>query len=379
MVHGSHSLVGQSQPISLIRQLIEKLGRSSAPVLLLGETGVGKEVIARAIHEANPSGNFVPIDCGSLVGPLMESELFGHTKGAFTGAAQNKQGLIELANGGVVFFDEIGDLSLELQVKLLRVLQEREYRPVGSLTWHKVDLRVISATHRDLQQEVARGTFRQDLLYRLNVVTVRIPALRERKDDLPLLIRHFLSQAGPNYSLTHEALEAMMDYDWPGNVRELSNCLQRMTALNSGPLLHTADLPSPLRNHMMSARVEQRSMVASAQRGSSTVSEPLQRDVGSPAAILPLNEVEKLAILGALDYTKGDLGTAAQLLGIGRTTLYRKLKEYRLGDSLTAMGVIRGFPVLLAEPEMPEAKSMGSAESAVEGRPGAGFRLPFAG
>jgi DNA-binding NtrC family response regulator len=359
--------VGQSQPISLIRHLIEKLGHSKAPVLLLGETGVGKEVVARAIYDANPSGHFVPIDCGSLVGPLMESELFGHIKGAFTGAAQTKQGLIELANGGVVFFDEIGDLSLELQVKLLRVLQEREYRPVGSLTWHKVDLRVISATHRDLQQEVERGTFRQDLLYRLNVVTVRIPALRDRKDDLPLLIRHFLSQAGPNYSLTHEVLEAMTSYDWPGNVRELSNCMQRMTALNSGPLLHTADLPSPLRNHMMSARIEQRTMVASAQRSPPPgVTELLRHDSVSAPPILPLSEVEKLAILQALDYTKGDLGTAAHLLGIGRTTLYRKLKEYRLGDRLAAMGAIRGFPVLLVPaPAAPEPKSMGSAESGV--------------
>jgi DNA-binding NtrC family response regulator len=380
-VHGSHSLVGQSQQISLIRQLIEKLGHSRAPVLLLGETGVGKEVIARAIYETTPIGNFVPIDCGSLVGPLMESELFGHIKGAFTGAAQTKQGLIELANGGVAFFDEIGDLSLELQVKLLRVLQEREYRPVGSLTWHKVDLRVISATHRDLQQEVARGTFRQDLLYRLNVVTVRIPALRERKDDLPPLIRYFLSQAGPNYSLTHEALEAMMGYDWPGNVRELSNCLQRMTALNSGPLLHTADLPSPLRNHMMSARVEQRTMVATAQRGPPAgVTEPLRRDSESPPPILPLCEVEKRAILVALDYTKGDLGTAAHLLGIGRTTLYRKLKEYRLGDSLAEIEVTPGFAALLVtDPEMPEPKSMGSSASAVGRKAVAVCRLPVSG
>ena len=345
---GPHSLVGQSKPISQIRQQIEKLGRSRGPVLLLGETGVGKEVIAQAIHECNPCGNFVPIDCGSMVGPLMESELFGHTKGAFTGAAQAKQGLIELANGGVAFFDEIGDLSLELQVKLLRVLQEREYRPVGSLTRHKVDLRVISATHRDLWQEVARGTFRQDLYYRLNVITVRIPALRERKEDLPLLIRHFLTQAGPNYSLTHEALEAMMGYDWPGNIRELSNCLQRMTAMSSGPLLHTADLPSPLRNHLMLARVEQRSMAATARSGPPVgASEPLRIDDGPSPAILPLGEIEKRAILEALDYTKGDLGTAAHLLGIGRTTLYRKLKEYRLG-----------------EPEMPEPKPVGSADAA---------------
>jgi DNA-binding NtrC family response regulator len=298
---------------------------------------VGKEVIARAIYDSNPVGNFVPIDCGSLVGPLMESELFGHTKGSFTGAAQAKDGLIELANGGVAFFDEIGDLPLELQVKLLRVLQEREYRPVGSLTRHKVDLRVISATHRDLTKEVARGSFRQDLYYRLNVITVRIPALRDRKEDLPALIRHFLSNMGSNYSLTQEALEAMLAYDWPGNVRELSNCLQRMTAMSSGPLLHTTDLPSALQNFLISARFEQRSMAAAALPRPQTApaiepprSEPASPPAPPPPEILPLSEVEKRAIRDALRYTKGDHGRAAQLLGIGRTTLYRKLKEYRL-------------------------------------------------
>jgi DNA-binding NtrC family response regulator len=321
---GSHRLVGHSQPIAKIRQLIEKLGRCRSPVLLLGETGVGKEVIARGIHDVTSTGNFVPIDCGSLVGPLMESELFGHVKGAFTGAAENKRGLIELANGGTAFFDEIGDLPLELQVKLLRVLQEREYRPVGSLTRQKVDLRVISATHRDLSKEVARGTFRQDLYYRLNVITVHIPALRDRKDDLPLLIRHFLSRSPRNYSVTNETMEALLSYDWPGNVRELSNCVQRMTAMNSGPLLHTADLPSPLQNHVGAARSDQRSMAAA------VAIETNRLESAPTSVVLPLAEIERQAILNALVYTKGDHTMAAHLLGIGRTTLYRKLKEYRL-------------------------------------------------
>jgi DNA-binding NtrC family response regulator len=323
--------VGQSPPISLIRQLIEKIGRSKSPTLLLGETGVGKEVIARAIHDSNPRGHFVPIDCGSLVGPLMESELFGHTKGAFTGASEAKRGLIDLANGGTAFFDEIGDLPLELQVKLLRVLQEREYRPIGSLVRQKVDLRIIAATHRDLSNEVARGTFRQDLFYRLNVITVHIPALRERKDDILLLIRHFLSRYGKNYSLTNEALEAMLSYDWPGNVRELSNCLQRMTAMNSGPLLHTGDLPSALINHLGLSRAEQRSMAAVARSGPARETIEAARVEPAPQpVIMPLVEIEKRAILDALAYTKGDHSMAAHLLGIGRTTLYRKLKEYRL-------------------------------------------------
>ena len=333
-VDGSRSFVGQSQPISQIRGLIEKLGRSKAPVLLLGETGVGKEVVARSIYDSNPCGNFVPIDCGSLVGPLMESELFGHVKGAFTGAAQAKRGLIDLANGGTVFFDEIGDLPLDLQVKLLRVLQEREYRPVGSLLRHKVDMRVISATHRDLAVEVARGAFRQDLFYRLNVIRVHIPPLRDRKEDILPLTRHFLASHGKNHSLTNETLEAMLAYDWPGNIRELSNCVQQMTAMNSGPLLHTADLPSPLRNRLGLAKSEGRAMVAAAQCGPvSAQLESLLSALEEPQpVILPLSEIEKRAIIKALRYTKGDHTSAAHLLGIGRTTLYRKLKEYRLDD-----------------------------------------------
>jgi DNA-binding NtrC family response regulator len=327
----SHSLVGQSPPISQIRELIEKLGRSRSPVLLLGETGVGKEVVARAIHESNPSGNFVPIDCGSLIGPLMESELFGHAKGAFTGAVEAKRGLLDLANGGTAFFDEIGDLPLDLQVKLLRVLQEREYRPVGSLIRQKVDLRIISATHRDLSREVAQGTFRQDLYYRLNVISVHIPALRERKEDIDALTKHFLSHCGPNYSLTYETRQAMLAYDWPGNVRELSNCLQRLTAMNAGPLLHAGDLPSPLQNHAGMTRADQRTMAAGAVQGTIPRSNDLA--INYPLAqpvIMPLSEIEKRAILEALAYTKGDHTMAAHLLGIGRTTLYRKLKEYRL-------------------------------------------------
>lgn len=319
-----HSLVGESQQIRQIRQTIDKIGRSISPVLLLGqtgvgigrsrspvlilgETGVGKEVVARAIHNVASDGNFVPIDCGSLVGPLMESELFGHVKGAFTGASESKQGLIALANGGTAFFDEIGDLPLDLQTKLLRVFQEREYRPVGSLIRHKADFRILSATHRDLANEVARGNFRQDLFYRLNVINIRIPPLRERPEDILPLTRHFLAGLGKNHSLSAELEDALLAYEWPGNVRELSNCIQRMTALNSGPLLHTADMPSSLQNHLGAPYDAQ----------------------GFAGSVVPLVELEKRAILQALDHTKGDHSLAAHLLGIGRTTLYRKLQEYR--------------------------------------------------
>src|SRR5215475_3233706 len=188
----AHGMVGQSPQIAAIRRLIEKASRNRLPVLLLGETGTGKEVVARAIHDSNPRGRFVPIDCGSLVGTLMESELFGHVKGSFSGAAENKRGLVELADGGTAFFDEIGDLPLELQVKLLRLLQEKEFRAVGATQWRKVDLRIIAATHRDLKAEVAAGRFRQDLYFRLNVFTIHLPPLRHRKEDIPLLVDHFL-------------------------------------------------------------------------------------------------------------------------------------------------------------------------------------------
>ena len=333
-----HRFVGQSQQIRQIRQVIDKLGRSKSPVLLLGETGSGKEVVARAIFDSNPTGNFVPIDCGSMVGPLMESELFGHAKGAFTGAADTKKGLIEHANGGTAFFDEIGDLPLDLQVKLLRVLQEREYRPVGSVQHHKVNLRVIAATHRDLAVEVQRGNFRQDLFFRLNVISVRIPPLRERKEDILPLVAHFLERMDAGHSLTKEAQDALLSYEWPGNVRELGNCVQRMTAMNSGPLLHTADLPSSVQNHIEMMRGEQKSMVVAA-RGGAAAPHQIALGRGPMAAvpgIVPLNELEKRAIFEALEYTKGDCSMAAHLLGIGRTTLYRKLREYKNGESLTA-------------------------------------------
>jgi DNA-binding NtrC family response regulator len=215
-----------------------------------------------------------------------------------------------------------------LQVKLLRLLQEHEYRPVGSLVRQKVDMRVISATHRDLAKEVAGGTFRQDLFYRLNVIRVHIPALRDRKEDILPLVRLFLSCQGKKYSLTHETQEAMLTYDWPGNVRELSNCVQQMIAMNSGPLLHTADLPSPLRNQLGLARAEVRTMVAAASGRANCRPEISFVVPELQPVILTLSEIEKRAIIEALDYTKGDRTMAAQLLGIGRTTLYRKLKEY---------------------------------------------------
>jgi transcriptional regulator with PAS, ATPase and Fis domain len=331
----SHILVGQSPRIRNVLRMVDKLGRCRWPVLLLGETGTGKEVVARSIHAVNPVGPFVTIDCSSLVGPLMESELFGHVKGAFTGAVGPKTGLIETANGGTAFFDEIGELPLDLQAKLLRVLQEKEFRPVGSLTQHRSDFRVIAATNRDLAKEVEKGTFRRDLFYRLNVVNLRLAPLRDRKEDIPALIAHFLARYSKGHTLTQETLEAMLSYDWPGNVRELENCIQHMVAINSGPLLHVGELPSMLQNHLIARKAQFLSVAVGAHPlakppGEATSHEHRNGTEAGRPPIVPLNQMERQAILEALEYTKGDRAIAANLLGIGRTTLYRKLKEYQL-------------------------------------------------
>jgi transcriptional regulator with PAS, ATPase and Fis domain len=317
--------------------MAEKAGRCRWPVLLLGETGTGKEVVARTIHEVQPVGPFVTIDCSSLVGPLMESELFGHVKGAFTGAFSSKTGLIALANGGTAFFDEIGELPLDLQAKLLRVLQEKEFRPVGSLTYRRSDFRVIAATNRDLEKEVEKGAFRRDLFYRLNVVNLRLAPLRDRKVDIPALITHFLERHGRGHILTQEALDAILSYDWPGNVRELENCIQHMVAINTGPLLHAEELPSMLQTHLLDKKAQSLSVAVGLHYLSKPLGEaPWQDHPGGPEGtrppVIPLMQLERKAILEALAYTKGDRAIAANLLGIGRTTLYRKLKKYQLAD-----------------------------------------------
>ena len=314
-----NGFIGRSTRITQVRTQIERLAPQRTPVLIQGETGTGKEVAARALFNAAPRGQFVPIDCGSLVGPLMESELFGHTRGAFTGAGESRKGLMDLANGGTAFFDEIGDLPVELQVKLLRLLQEREFRPVGSLQRTKVDVRIIAATHRDLPREIAAGRFREDLFHRLNVVRLTLPPLRDRRDDIPLLIERFIAEAGRRYTIADEAMQLLLKYDWPGNIRELKNSIDRMVSLSSGPVLHFGDLPSQIAYF--------------ARHGNGSASQPMAMAAaagGSFSGVIPMHEVEREAIRNALTQTKGDRTTAAHLLGIGRTTLYRKLKEYQL-------------------------------------------------
>lgn len=326
-------MVGTSPRTHQVLRNINKVANGKWPVLILGETGTGKEVAARSIHAAAPDGPFVTIDCSSLVGPLMESELFGHSRGAFTGAIGAKLGLIEMANGGTAFFDEIGELPLDLQAKLLRVLQEKEFRPVGSLTSRKSDFRIVAATNRDLLKEVERGTFRRDLYYRLNVVTLKLSPLRERREDIPVLAEHFLRKYGYGHKITQDVMDALMAYEWPGNVRELENCIQQMVAINSGPLLHVGDLPSALQNFLLSRKAQSMAVAASASMGytpSAVNTVPRMAPASDFSPILPLMEMERRAIVNALEYTKGDRGVAANLLGIGRTTLYRKLKEYQM-------------------------------------------------
>jgi DNA-binding NtrC family response regulator len=331
-------LVGHSPGARQVLHLIGKLGDCRWPVLLLGETGTGKEVVAREIYARNPQGPFVTIDCSALVGPLMESELFGHVKGAFTGAAQAKAGLIEAAHGGTAFFDEIGELPLDLQAKLLRVLQEKEFRPLGALTLRRSDFRIIAATNRNLATEVEKGTFRRDLFFRLNVMKIQLAPLRDRKEDIPELITHFLERAKASRILTAEAREAMLGYDWPGNVRELENCVQRMVALSPGPLVHLADLPSPIQNRVEQKRSQYWTTAAAAHSQPEMLTLPARmppagdsqshRDSIASSPVIPLAELERTAIMQALDHTRGDRALAAYLLGIGRTTLYRKLKGY---------------------------------------------------
>jgi two-component system response regulator HydG len=306
---GFGGLIGVSAKMQRVYRLIEKVSQHNYPVLILGESGTGKELVAGSIHFCGPRRNrpFVPVDCTALVPTLIEAELFGYVKGAFTGASHNKQGLLEAAGNGTLFLDEIGDLPFDLQAKLLRALQEKEVKPVGSTDRVPISTRVIAATNRDLEASVRQGTFRQDLYFRLNVVQIKIPPLRERKSDIPLLVSAFLEKfsdhGGPTRTISEDAMARLIAFDWPGNVRELENAIERAVALGSGPILHVGDLPTNL------------------QYG--TGERMPQSD-----ELLPLDELERRAILRALREASGDKLAAARLLGIGKTTLYRKLKQY---------------------------------------------------
>jgi DNA-binding NtrC family response regulator len=334
---GMGDLVGRSPAMEKLYRILFKVALTSHPVLILGESGTGKELVARSIHNNGPNAQkpFIPVDCGALVPTLIESELFGHVKGAFTGADRAKTGLLTSAAGGTVFLDEIGELPLDLQARLLRALQEKEVRPVGSTQAVPIAARILAATNRDLAHMVETGRFRKDLYFRLNVVNLRIPPLRERKADIPLLATHVLErlrrESGIAYTFADDALHLLMSYEWPGNVRELDHAVERACALSSGPILHLGDFPTQLQDHTF----HDPSAPGYASEPGSAFNHPSLNPTASPAepgSVVSIAELEKQAILNTIRQLKGDKLMAARLLGIGKTTLYRKLKEYGLGD-----------------------------------------------
>jgi DNA-binding NtrC family response regulator len=334
-----HGIVGSSAKIQEVLRVASRLKDTRTAVLISGESGTGKELIARAIHFRGAFANrpFVAVDCGSLVPTLIESELFGYEKGAFTGALKSKQGLFQSADTGSVFLDEIGELPLELQAKLLRVLQEKEVRPVGSNQRVKVDVRVIAATNRDLEAAYKAGTFRKDLYFRLNVVTVHVPALRERRSDIPMLVNWFCERYAPGADLrvSNSAMKALMNYDWPGNVRELENCVERAVALGNGNLIDLSDLPPTIAAlNLAAARAGADSapeMVS--ELAASAESSPGDADAAAPLHTTDLEDIERATIQRVFEQVKGDKALAGRMLGISRATLYRKLKRYNISGS----------------------------------------------
>lgn len=319
-------LLGQDPAMEKLVRILAKVALTHHPVLILGESGTGKETVARAIHANGPiaARPFLPVDCGSLLPALLESELFGGAANPRLGSPRAKVGLLATAEGGTVFLDEIGDLTPDLQARLLRAIQDREVRPVGGGDPQPLRARILAATNHDLNAMVESGRFRKDLYYRLNVVNMRIPPLRERTGDIPLLaaglLDRFSKENGTRYSLSDGALRLLVEYDWPGNVRELEHAMERACSLASGTVLHPADLPVPLQERRYQSRLP------AAEFG------PLPTDAAE--TVVTLMELERGAILRALQQLKGDKLLAARLLGIGKTTLYRKLKEYGLGDDV---------------------------------------------
>jgi DNA-binding NtrC family response regulator len=313
-------IIGGNREMNHLYQLIERVAPSSATVLLEGESGTGKELIAKALHQLSPrkSFPFVCVNCAAIPTNLIESEMFGHEKGAFTGAFVQRPGKFESAHGGTIFLDEIGELDKELQVKLLRVIQDKEFQRVGGNRSIKVDVRIIAATNKDLKMEVELGQFRKDLFYRLNVVNIKIPPLRERREDIPLLIRHFLKvisgkERKPILSLSPEAMDALLNYSYPGNVRELENFLERVMVTLKKDLIELRDLPDEV--------------FMTKDQG---VYDSLFKSL--PSNGVPLREMEKDLIRATLEKTFWNKSKAARVLGISRRLLYRRLKEYNIEE-----------------------------------------------
>ncbi|HIE11481.1 MAG TPA: sigma-54-dependent Fis family transcriptional regulator [Kiritimatiellae bacterium] len=313
--YGLESIIGRSPPMQEVFEVIRQVAPTRATVLIEGESGTGKELVARAIHRLSQraDGPFIAVHCAALSPALLESELFGHEKGAFTGAVEMRRGRFELADGGTIFLDEIGEVDPSVQVKILRILEERTFERVGGEQTIEVDVRLLAATNRSLEQLVAEKRFREDLYFRLYVVKIHLPPLRERREDIPLLCEHFLRRLSrENHKqiegLTPEAMDALVAYDWPGNVRELRNAVERMVVLARGPRLGVRDLPPETRQTVS--------------RGQSTSTGSLRN--------LTLREAEKRLVVEALKANSGNRTRAAEQLGISRRTLHRKIKEYGL-------------------------------------------------
>ena len=317
--HKFESIIGKSDALARVLSVIERIADTESTVLITGESGTGKELVARAIHYNSRRAErmLVTVNCGAIPEELLESELFGHVKGAFTNAVRHREGRFALAHGGTIFLDEIGDMSPNLQVKLLRVLQERTFEPVGSSKTTRVDVRIIAATHQHLPKLIEQNRFREDLYYRLNVLPIQVPSLRERIDDLPLLVHHFLELARQDkgsrvQTITDEAMQRLMDYHWPGNVRELENLTERLTVLVGNGEITVTDLPAHI----------------------TAEPEPQDRAPRVPSTGLDFNDVvarfEADLIEQALELTHWNKNRAAQLLGLNRTTLIEKIKKRRV-------------------------------------------------
>ncbi len=318
--HKFIDIIGQSDEIRQVLSLVEKVADSDSTILINGESGTGKELFARAIHKSShrKSRPFIPLNCGAIPENLLESELFGHVRGAFTGATSPRPGKFELANGGTIFLDEIGDMSPDLQVKVLRVLEEREFERVGGSKTIRVDIRIIAATHQDLEGAVLKGTFREDLFYRLYVIPISLPPLRERKTDIPLLISHFLNEFNREKNkdvteVSNEAMDLVVKYSWPGNVRELRNMMERVVILKGQGEISPKDLPERVR------------------RANGHVSLP-KIDISDEGICLntAVSEFEKALISQSLEKTKWVKNRAAKLLQLNRTTLVEKIKRHHL-------------------------------------------------
>lgn len=338
-------LAGKSKAIQKTRELIDQVAKSDATVLILGESGTGKEVVAQALHRASSrrAKPFVPVNCGAIPGELLESELFGHEKGAFTGALTSRQGRFEMAEGGTLFLDEIGDMPMPMQVKLLRVLQERTFERVGSNKTIQCDVRIIAATHRHLEQEIAEKRFREDLYYRLNVFPIEVPALRDRAEDIPYLINDLISRMEAanrgSVSLTSRAIAVLMQHHWPGNVRELSNLIERLAIISPEASVDAADLPEKFQTYEVPEGVQiilpeqDNDIVRSAEREALVKFTP---GATSTAVQLPeqgidlkeyLTDLENELIRQALEECNGVVAHAAKLLNMRRTTLVEKLRK----------------------------------------------------